>query len=345
MLNSIEGLARTVVAVMAVLGLTAQPAAAQDPAVFYGGRTIAILMGTSPGGSYDLYGRVIQTHIARHIPGNPTIIIEHMPGAGGAAAGNYIFGPGPQDGAKILLSHALPLMEKLEDPKVIRYESRKLNWIGAYDQIEQIMALWHTNGATTIDDLKTKDLVIGSMGTNHLSYQWATLLKQTLGAKYRVISGYTTGGALNLAMERGEIAGWTVAWESIAGGKMDWIDDKKVHVPLVFSLGRMKQLPNVPTLLELVQGADREVVEFLLNGTPLARGLAYGPGVPAERVAAVRKAFTAMMSDPAFLEDAAKRRLSIRYRSAEETHALVDKIVSATPELVARVKQAVGQTR
>src|SRR5262245_45277960 len=221
-----------VATMLAFLATLAAPVAAQDPVAFYGGRTIAILMGTSPGGSYDLYGRVLASHLARHIPGNPTIIIEHMPGAGGATAGNYIYGPGPQDGSKILLSHALPLMEKLEDPKVIRYESRKLQWLGAYDQIDQIMALWHTTGAASIDDLKTKDLVIGSMGTNHLSYQWATLLKDTLGAKFRVISGYTTGGSLNLAMERGEIAGWTVAWESIAGGKLEWITDKKINIPL-----------------------------------------------------------------------------------------------------------------
>ena len=150
------------------------PAAAQDPAQFYGGRSISIVMGTSPGGSYDLYGRVIAQHLSKQIPGRPNIIVEHMPGAGGMAAGNYIYGPGPQDGSKILLSHALPLMEKLEDPKVIRYESRKLQWIGAYDQIEQIMALWHTNGVSTIEDLKSKDMVVGSMGTNHPVSPWTT---------------------------------------------------------------------------------------------------------------------------------------------------------------------------
>ena len=153
-----------IIASVVLLAGGALQAAAQDPAAFYGGRTISILMGTSPGGSYDLYGRLIAQHMAPYIPGKPNIIIEHMPGAGGAIAGNYIFGNGPQDGSKILLSHALPLMEKLEDPKVIRYQSKKLQWLGAYDQIEQIMALWHTNGVSTIEDLKSKDMVVGSMG-------------------------------------------------------------------------------------------------------------------------------------------------------------------------------------
>ncbi len=320
-------------------------AVAQEPAQFYANRTIAIVMGTSPGGSYDIYGRVIANHLARQIPGRPTIIIEHMPGAGGAAAGNFIFGAAPQDGSKILLSHALPLMEKLEDPKAIRYESKKLHWLGAYDEIAQVMAIWSGTGAATLDDLKAKDLIFGSMATNHLSYQWAMVAKQALGAKFKVISGYTTGGALNLAMERGEIAGWSVAWESIAAGKNDWIATKKVAVPLVFTLERMKQLPEVPTLLELAKGPERDVVEFLANGTPIARAMALGPNVPADRVAALRKAFAAMMTDPEFLDDAAKRRLGIRFRTAEQTHALVARIIDAPPALVERVKQTVSAKR
>ena len=318
---------------------------AQDPTQFYTNRTISILMGTSPGGSYDIYGRVIANHLARQIPGKPTIILEHMPGAGGAAAGNFIYGAGPQDGTKILLSHALPLMEKLEDPKAIRYESKKLNWLGAYDEIAQVMAIWKDAGAASIEDLKAKPLVFGSMATSHLSYQWAMVAKDALGAKFKVISGYTTGGALNLAMERGEIAGWAVAWESIAVGKEDWIATQKVAVPLVFTLERMKQLPAVPTLLELAQGPERDVVEFLANGTPIARAMALGPNVPADRVAAMRKAFATMMSDPEFLDEAAKRRLGIRFRTADETLALVTKIVDASPAIVDRVKHAVNPTR
>ncbi len=338
--------ARAVPAAAGALMALATPAAlAQEPGQFYNGRTIAILMGTSPGGSYDIYGRVIATHIARHIPGTPTIIVEHMPGAGGAAAGNYIFGPGPQDGSKILLSHALPLMQRLEDPKGIRYDARKLHWLGAYDEIAQVMAVWHGTGASTLDDLKTKDLVFGSMATNHLSYQWAMLAKDTLKTRYKVISGYTTGGNLNLAMERGEIAGWAVAWESITSGKSNWVAEKKIAIPLVFTLERLKQLPNVPTLLELSSGPDREVVEFLANGTPLARAMALGPNVPADRVAALRKAFAALMADPQFLDETTRRKLAIRYRTAEETQALVARIVDAPPALVDRVKKAIGNTR
>ena len=321
--------------------IQAGSAGAQTPEAFYKGKTVSIVMGTGPGGSYDLYGRLLINHYGKHIPGNPNFIVEHMPGAGGATAANFMYGPGPQDGSKILMTHALPLIEKLQGGGV-RFESRKFQWLGAYDQISQLLAIWHTAPGRTIEELKTKDVVLGSMGRSHLSYQWASLLKDALGAQFRVISGYPTGGELNLAMERGEIAGWTIAWENLSGGNAHWLKDKKVVVPVQFTLSRMKDLPDVPTLIELSQGESREIAEFLAAGTPHARGLAAGPNVPADRVAALRVAFDAMMKDPAFLEEAAKRNLSITPRTAREVQALTDKMVDASPEFIAKVKKAVG---
>ncbi len=218
---------KQVTAAIALLGALCASAGAiaqQSVADFYKGRTVSIVMGTGPGGSYDLYGRLVANHYGKHIPGNPTMIVEHMPGAGGATAANFMFGPGPQDGSKILLTHALPLIEKLQSGGV-RFESRRFQWLGAYDQISQVLAIWHTSPGKNIEELKTRDIVLGSMGRAHLSYQWAALLKDALGAQFRVISGYPTGGELSLAMERGEIAGWTIAWENVVGNS--WLRDKK----------------------------------------------------------------------------------------------------------------------
>ncbi len=334
---------KTIAAAAMIAGalMQASSAGAQTPEAFYKGKTVSIVMGTGPGGSYDLYGRLLANHYGRLIPGNPNFIVEHMPGAGGATAANFMYGAGPQDGSKILMTHALPLIEKLQNEGV-RFESRKFQWLGAYDQISQLLAVWHTSPGRTIEELKTKDVVLGSMGRSHLSYQWASLLKDALGAPFRVIAGYPTGGELNLAMERGEIAGWTIAWENLSGGNSHWLKDKKVIVPVQFTLTRMKELPDVPTLIELSQGDSRAVAEFLAAGTPHARGLAAGPNVPADRVAALRAAFDAMMKDPAFLEEAAKRNLSITPRTAQEVQTLTEKMVDASPEFIAKVKKAVG---
>ncbi len=337
------GLLTRMAGLMALALCGMSQALAQTPDEFYRGRTVGIVMGTGPGGSYDLYGRLIANHLGRHIPGNPNLIIEHMPGAGGATAGNFMYGAGPQDGSKLLLAHALPLIEKLQGGG-IRFESRKFQWLGAYDQISQVLAIWHTSPGGTVEDLKTKDLVLGSMGRAHLSYQWSALLKDALGGQFRIIAGYPTGGELNLAMERGEIAGWTIAWENLSGGKPHWLSERKVLVPVQFTLTRMPELPDTPTLIELAQGESRAIAEFLAAGTPHARAMAVGPGVPQDRVAVLRTAFDAMMKDNAFLEEARKRNLSITPRSAQEVTALTDKIVGASPEFVARVKAAVGAT-
>lgn len=316
------------------------PAAAQTPVDFYKGKTVSILMGTGPGGSYDLYGRTIAEHLGRHIPGHPHVVIEHMPGAGGVIAGNHIYGPGPQDGSKILLSHALPLVERMT-PKGVQFETARMHWLGAYDSIAQMMTLWHTVPVRTLDELRTGDFVVGSFNKLHLSYQWAMLTKNILGANYKVTTGYPSGNHLNLAMERGEVAGWTASWETFASGRPDWLRDKKVRFFVQYTVERMRELPDIPTLAEVSSPDKRPMAEFIASGTPFARALAVGPAVPKDRVAALRRAFDDLMQDPEFLAVAKKRKLDINPRNAAATHALLDKITGASPALVAQVMKAI----
>ena len=328
-------------AVLAGTAIVAAPAAAQSVADFYRGKTVSVLMGTTPGGSYDLYGRVIGDYLSKHIPGNPTIIMEHMPGAGGVIAGNHIYGPAPQDGTKILLSHSIPLAEKLE-PKGVRFESPKFQWLGTFDAIAHTMTIWHASQVNSLDVLKSKPLIIGSFSKTHLTYQWPAMMKDVLGANYQVITGYRSGSDLNLAMERGEVHGWAASWENLVGTRPEWLPEKKISVLVSFTLERKKQIPNVPTLLELAPPDKKDAVEFLAAGTPFGRAMAVGPGVPADRVAALRKAFDDTMKDPGFLAEAAKRKLDIDARPSAYPHALANKLASASPELVARVKKAIG---
>jgi tripartite-type tricarboxylate transporter receptor subunit TctC len=328
-------------AVLAAAGCFAAPAGAADAANFYKDNTIAIVMGTGPGASYDLYGRTIAQHLGRHIPGNPKIIVEHMPGAGGVIAGNHIYNLAAQDGTKILLSHALPIVEALGEK--VQFETRKFQWLGAYDAIIQSLTLWHTAPAKTLDEVRTSDkLVVGSFANTHITYQWAMLIKNVLNAKYKVITGYRSGNDLNLAMERGEVHGWTASWESIAGARPQWVAEKKVNTLIQCALERQHELPDVPTLLELAPPDKKDLVEFITAGTPIARAMAVGPKVPADRVAVLRKAFDELMTDQAFLADAEKRTLRIHPRNWEKTQALVEKVVTTPPALVKRVKQAIG---
>ena len=329
-----------VVAALATLALSATCVSAQPPADFYKGKSITLLMGTGPGASYDMYGRTIAEHLGKHIPGRPNIVVEHMPGAGGVVAANHIYGPAPQDGSRLLLTHALPLIERMS-PKGVQYESRKLQWLGSYDAIAQMMAIWHEAPVKSLDDLKNGEFVVGSFNRTHFSYQWAMLTKHILRTSYRVTTGYPSGNHLNLAMERGEIAGWTASWESFAAGRPDWLRDKKLRFFVAYTLERMRELPEVPTLAELSPPEQRAMPEFIASGTPFARAIAVGPGVPNDRVAALRKAFDDLMVDQEFLALAAKRKLDISPRNAAATNALLDRVVGASPEFVARVIKAI----
>src|SRR5262245_4353411 len=329
--------------IFAITAFPAGPASAQTVADFYKGKTVAILMGTGPGGPYELYGRTIGDYLRRHIAGNPNVIFEFMPGAGGVTAGNHLYGPGPQDGTKILLSHAITMSEMLE-PRGVRFQSARMHWLGSYDATAQIMTFWHEAPVKTIADLKNPSIVIGSFAKAHLTYQWPAMMRDVLGLNFKLITGYPTGNHNNIAMERGEIHGWSVSWENLIGTRPHWIAEKKVTLLVQFVLERRRQIPDVPTLLELAPADKKEVVEFFAAGMPFGRAMVVGPGVPADRVAALRKAFDDTMKDPAFLADAKKRGLDIDPRNWEQTHALVSKIVGASPELVARVKKSIGAT-
>jgi tripartite-type tricarboxylate transporter receptor subunit TctC len=322
---------------------TASPAPAQQSvADFYKGKNVALLLGTGPGGSYDLYARLFAEHLSKHIPGNPNIVVEHMPGAGGVIAGNHLFGAGPQDGTKILLSHAIIMSEMLE-PKGVRFKSAQFNWIGTYDQIAHTMALWHESPVKTMADMNNPKIIIGSFAKAHFTYQWPAMLKDVLGLNFRLITGYPTGNHNNLAMERGEIHGWAASWENLIGTRPHWITEKKVVLLTQFVLERKPQIADVPTFLELAPPGKRDVVEFMTAGTPFGRGVVVGPGVPADRVTALREAFAATMRDPAFIAAAKKRQVDLDWHDHNHTMSLVKKIVGASPDLVARVKRAIGQ--
>jgi tripartite-type tricarboxylate transporter receptor subunit TctC len=335
--------ASALTAAIAVAALAASPAAAQSVADFYRGKNVALLLGTGPGGSYDLYARIFAEHLGKHIPGNPSILVEHMPGAGGVTAGNHLFGPGPQDGTKILLSHAIIMSEVLDPKAGVRFQSAKFNWIGTYDAIAHTFALWHESKAKSIADLKKPGTVIGSFAKAHFTYQWPAMMKDVLGLDFKLITGYPTGNTNNLAMERGEIDGWAASWENLIGTRPYWIKEKKVNLLALFMLERKPQIPEVPTLLELAPPDKKDVVEFLSASTPFGRGVLMGPGVPADRVAAIRAAFEAVVKDPAFLAAAEKRQVDIDWHGHDHTMSLVQKMVGASPDLVARVKKSIGQ--
>lgn len=324
--------------------VAASPAFADSVAEFYTGKTITLTTGTNPGGSFQVYGQLFTDHMSKYIPGNPTIVMNFMPGAGGVKAANYIYNAAPQDGSYLLLSHAIALSEKLQ-PQGVKFESAKFQWLGSFDAIGQVLVTWHTAPVKTLEEARQKEAILGSFGKTHLTYQWISLANSLLGTKFKIVTGYSGGANNNLAMEQGETHGWTPSVANLVSTKPEWLKEKKVNPLVTYTLERMPEIPDVPTLLELAKPEDREVAEFVIAGTPIARSIAAGPDVPPDRIAALRAAFEKTVEDPAFLAEAKKRKLSIGPRKWQQTEALVKKIVEARPELVTRVKEATGQNQ
>lgn len=322
----------------------AVPAAADGVADFYKGKTITMTMGTSPGGSYQVYGQLFADHMPKHIPGKPNLVLGFMPGAGGVKAANYLYNAAAQDGTQFLLSHAITISEKLQ-PQGVKFKSEKFQWLGSFDAIGQVLVTWHTAPVKTLEEARKKEAVIGAFSKSHLTYQWASLANSLLGTKFRIVPGFSSGAKNNLAMEQGETHGWTPSMANLVATKPAWLKTKKLNFFVTYTLERMPEIPDVPTLIELAKPKDRDVAEFVIGGTPIARSIAVGPGVPPDRVAALRTAFEKTVADPGFLADAKKRKLSVSPRKWQQTEALVKRIVSASPELVTRVKKATGQTK
>lgn len=326
-----------------LLGATilTSPAAAQDAGGFYKGKQVTMTMGTRPGGSFQIYGQLLSKYMKSHIPGTPLIVPNYMPGAGGTKAANYIYAAAAKDGSQMLLSHAIPLAQMLK-PKGLKFKSEKFQWLGSFAAITQILTTWHTSPIKTLEDAKNKQGIMSAFAKNHLTYQYVSMANNLLGTKFKIVVGYRGGARNNQAMEQGEAHGWVPSWGNLNGTKPHWLAEKKVNLLMLYAFERLPELPNVPTILELVSAEDRPVAEFLINGTPIARSLAVPPGVPADRVAALRAAFDKTMVDSGFLGEAKKRKMLIRPRKWQETTALVEKIVGSSPALVARVKKAAG---
>jgi tripartite-type tricarboxylate transporter receptor subunit TctC len=325
---------------LAGASLMSTPAAADSVKDFFAEKqTLILLAGTRPGGSYGVYGKILGPYMSKHIPGNPKIVMNFMPGAGGGKAANYIYNVAPKDGSWMLLSHAIPLLEMLRN-KGIRFKTAKMQWLGSFSQITQLMTVWHKAPATTLADMKNTSNIIGAFSKSHATFQWPALLNNLVGTKFKMIVGYRGGATNNLAMERGETHGWAASWGNLNGTRPDWLRDKKVRIVAQFGLEAVPELGNVPKLIDLVPPGDRDIVEFMTSSTPVSRGVAMAPEVPKDRVAALRKAFDDTMKDPDFIAAIKKRNLTLRPRTGKEVLALVKKITGASPELIARVKNA-----
>jgi tripartite-type tricarboxylate transporter receptor subunit TctC len=303
------------------------PAAADD---FYKGKTLRLIVPSDVGGGYDLYGRTFAQYLRKHLPGEPTIIVQNMPGGGGLLSANWLYNVAPKDGLVMgLVQRGVPFYPYFGD-KNAKFDPTQFNWLGSFTAEVGTTTVWHTSKAMTIEDTFKQTVLLGGSGPND-SETYSHLMNNTIGTKFKIVSGYRANSAVLLAMERGEVEGVTGSWSSMKGERPNWVRDKLVR-PLV-QVGRTKlpDLPNVPLIMDYVKTDEyRAMWNVMLTIAQVGRPVVAPPGTPAEQVRILRAAFTATVTDPAFIAEMERGHRELSPESGDAMQKmLLD--VAATP--------------
>ncbi|HTI86079.1 MAG TPA: hypothetical protein VL966_05700 [Alphaproteobacteria bacterium] len=332
------------VATAVLLVAAVHPAAADAVEDFYRKNDVHFTVGVAVGGSYDTTGRLVARHIGKYIPGRPKVQITNMPGASSRVATNWAYSVAQKDGTVIVaVSEAIPMAQAMGEAGV-RYDATKFNWIGTAVQPVSVLGVWHTSGIRSIADAKTKELVIGATSVTGSNYIYPALIKQLLGVRFKIITGYGGGNAVNLAMERGEVgARGSMVWSITKKEQPEWIRDNKL-IPIVqYTLDKAPDLPDVPRLIDLpAEGDAKAAFDVVASTDGMGRPLLTTPGAPMDRVTALRRAFDATVKDPEFLTEAEKLGEEIDPGTGEEMQAIVGRIVAAPKSAINVIKTALA---
>ena len=324
------------VALAALVGLAADGALAQE----FRGKTIRIVVGSAPGGGYDANARLVARHLGAHIVGNPTVIVSNMPGASGAQAANYLYLQAPKDGTVLgTFNKSLPTYQAVGQAGV-RFKAEELSWLGCLSQTVDTVVMWHTAGVRSIEEAKQKPVIMGALTRIGTMYAYPALLNALLDTKFKIVTGYESGTAVNLAMERGEVQGrGSNPWSSWKATSADWIRDKKI-IPIVqIGLKKDDELPDVPLLNDLGQNEEQRRLFAFVSSEAIDRPFAAPPGLNPDVLAELRTAFDRMVSDPAFIEDARRASLELDPLSGDKVTEVVRGIISTPPDVIRRFKE------
>jgi tripartite-type tricarboxylate transporter receptor subunit TctC len=320
--------------------------AAADPvAEFYKGKAITHIVGAGAGGAYDLVSRTVAMHMGRHIPGAPNIVVTNIVGASSLNMMNYLTNAARKDGTvmgmtnpNIALERPLKMLSK--GGGKILFDVSKLQWIGSPLQQPHVLWLWHAAPAKTFEDLKTNKVILGSTAVGGDNYTLPLILTRLMGAKLEIVTGYKGQAEIFTAAESGEVHGNSAILPNLTSARPDWFRDGKVRVLVQFGTERMRQLPDVPTAIELAATqSDKDMLRFYARKFSMAYPFVMAAEVPVERVKAMRGAFEATMRDPAFLKDAARLGLDVDPFSGAEMEALIRELDAAPKGIVDRVAE------
>jgi tripartite-type tricarboxylate transporter receptor subunit TctC len=317
-------------------------AEAQD---FYAGKTITIIVSTGGDDSYGYIARAFAQSMPRHIPGQPTMIVKAMPGAGNVLATNHLYNIAPKDGTTIgTINNAIPLHQVL-DGRGVHYDASKFNWLGSTGTYNSVAYVWHTAGVKTIQDVMKKEVVLGGTGAGSSIVIYPTVMNNVLGTKFKIVLGYKSVSEINVAMERGEVQARTGSYADLHSEHQDWLDQKKVVLLTQIGSKPDKAVPaGVPLVTALAKTDEqRQILKLIASPIGLGRPYLAPPDVDKDRVALLRTALAETMRDPGFLADMAKLKIDVDPVSGDEIAQVVNETIGASPEIIAKAKAAMGE--
>ena len=311
---------------------------AETPAEFYRGKQITMLVGSGSGGGYDVYARVWAKFASRHIPGNPTIVAKNLPAAAGIAAANTLYNTADKDGLTIAALTNGVSMEPLAGNAQARYDVQKMAWIGSIGKLQNVCAMWHTSPARTIADAQAREIIVAGAGATSNSAIVPRILNELIGTRFKIVAGYDPTGGLNLALERGEAEGICgLSWSTLKASRPQWIKDRLLNVIVQVGLDKLADLPGVPSALDLITDPEkRQVLQLILVRQEIGRPIALPPGVPAERVAALRTAFDATLADLEFRAEADKAGMEIEPLTGAAIETMLAAAYAAPKPIIAK---------
>ncbi len=316
--------------------------AADAVADFYKGKTVTIYVGLAAGGLYSNFAQILSRHINRHIPGNPNVIVQHQPGAGGMIATNAVYNTLPKDGTVLIgLNGGMTKRVVLGEPSA-RFDPRQWNWLGGWNETVNDCTVWSNAPATTLEQAKTTEVIIGANDTGNATYTTPMTINYFLGTKFKVVPGYGGGAQVRLAMERGEVHGFCGQFEGWKSVKPEWLKEGRLAHLVQLASKRSADMPNTPLLSEFARNDEEaRIFEFIQSGLD-DRAMVVAPGVPADRVAALRKAYMDTLADKEFLAEANGQQFEINPVTADELKAFVERIYTLSPDSIAKIRKAQG---
>ncbi len=327
-------------------GFAAGAAQAQAPAVdsFYKGKTVELIIGYPPGGSNDVYARLLSTHLGKHIPGQPTVVARNMPGAGSFLAANHMASVAAKDGLSLAICAPTMALDEKLGTQGVRFKTAQYNWIGRISPLVNIVMVSKKSSVKTVADAQKAEVTLAGTGVGSTVSIYPNVMNNMFGTKYKLIMGYKGSNEAMLAVERGEVEGHSTAWEALKTAHPSWAPEGFVTIPVQFSLSRIAELPDVPTLMEFARNADeKRVLEAILNATEVGAAFFTTPGVPAERVSALRRAFDATMQDPEFKADVEKMRVGLHPLKGEDLQKLVAQVSDLPADITEQVRTVYQQ--